>query len=108
MIFMIKSQQFGFLLLELLCAISLFMLATTAAGGLLAQLICYQKTIDERLMFLASVTQLLETGVSAESLIAQEVKRVRVDANSRQFHVSTLQVQAVGAEQKLMVTQCAP
>ena len=99
-----KSQQFGFLLLELLCALSLFMLAASAAGGFLVQLAQYQKTVEARCSFLAAVTQLLETGAAVDGLVAEEVKKVTVIVANRQFHVAMLQVQA--AEQKLMVTQC--
>ena len=103
-----KSQQFGFLLLELLCALSLFMLAVTASGGLLAQLVHYQKTVDARCAFLADVTQLLETGVAVDGLVAQEMKKECVAVVNRQFFLSTLQVQGAGVGQKLMVTQCVP
>lgn len=106
MVVMNNSQQFGFLLLELLCALSLFMLAASAAGGFLVQLAQYQKKVEARCSFLAAVTQLLETEAAVDGLVAQEVEKVTVVLANRQFHVATLQVQ--GAEQKLMVTQCVP
>ncbi|MBM3893854.1 hypothetical protein FJ365_05675 [Candidatus Dependentiae bacterium] len=101
-----KSQQFGFLLLELICAVSLFMLAGSAVGCFLVQLAQYQKTVEARYSFLAGVTQLLETGAAAEGLIVTEEKREPIMVAARPFHVATLAIKK--ADYQLIVKQCVP
>ncbi len=101
-----QSQQFGFLLLELLCAVSIFMLAITATGGLLGQFMRYQKTIDERLVLLTGASHLLETGRMPHNITMQELEQGRVDIAGRWFNMSKQRIALVGSDQKIVVIRC--
>ncbi len=104
MVMMNKSQQFGFLLLELICAISLFMLAASVTGSFLVQLVQYQKMVEARGSFLSGVTQLLETGTAPQGFLVREQTRESVTVGNRSFNVATLAIKKV--EQQLIVKQC--
>ncbi len=102
-----KSQQFGFLLLELLCAISLFALSVTAAGGLLVQLLRAQKCADERFVLLEVAGQLLETGsLPVGQVVAQELAPVRVGPTERPFYLLATRLTITGSVQSLVLTRC--
>ena len=103
-----KSQQFGFLLLELLCAISIFMLAVTATGGLLAQLTRYQKVVDERLALLTAVSQLLEAGTPAKNSVIREGESVLVGPIKAPFHLVKTTVLLPASGQSLVIQRCLP
>jgi len=71
-----RSQETGFLLVELVCALGLFMISVTAVSGLLAQLAAAERTASRRLVLLAKARSMVEAGRLDDALAAQEVVAV--------------------------------
>lgn len=67
-----QSQGAGFLLLELLIAIGIFVIGATAMSGLCCQLIISQKVINGRMARLEQAQQCLETGIMSSGLFLLE------------------------------------
>ena len=99
-----KSQQFGFLLIELLCAISLFVIAMTAAGGLLSTVLQAEKRLERQRELSQAASSWLETGVVPAGVRFEEVARLPVAGQP--FFVVTSKLSLCATGQAFTLVRC--